>query len=77
VSTFRPYKFLVVAVHQILDEEGNVVGEAQADPETLFSLDQLAAWVEDYPDRPVRARSTSGEPVPVQPPPSPRVPSSP
>lgn len=45
----RPYKFVVQAVPQQVDADGNVLGEAEATPVVLFGCDQLAAWAKDFP----------------------------
>lgn len=52
--TLRSYKFLVVAVVQNVDDEGNVTGEshyAQKDgqPIVIFGTDALAKWAQDFP----------------------------
>lgn len=51
MTTLRLYKFLVVAVAQQLDDDGNVVAEVQPpQPDTLFGVDALkryAAGIED------------------------------
>lgn len=46
----KPYKFIVQAVLQRLDDDdGNVLGEAQTEPVVLFGCDQLAAWATEFP----------------------------
>lgn len=55
--TQRPYKFLVTAVTQQVDDDGNVTGEAtiasdpQGSPFVLFGTDALARWAEAFPTR--------------------------
>ena len=46
----RPYKFIVQAVPQVLDDEGNVVGEStDVQPVALFGCDALAKWADEFP----------------------------
>lgn len=48
----RTYKFLVVPVVQLVDEEDLVVGEAQPDqPDTVFGLDGLHRYAEEFEAR--------------------------
>jgi hypothetical protein len=54
--SLRPYKFIVQAIVQQVDEDGNVVGELpvgapNGDPVVLFGCDQLAEWAEAFPDK--------------------------
>jgi hypothetical protein len=48
--SLRPYKFVVQAVVQQVDEDGVVLGEAQAEPVVIFGCDELAKWATDFPD---------------------------
>lgn len=50
--SLRPYKFIVKAVPQIVDGDGNVVGEEEGvQPVSLFGCDQLAEWAKAFPDK--------------------------
>lgn len=47
--TFRPYKFLIIAVIQEVDEDGNVVRELNAEnPTTVFGVDGLVRYAETF-----------------------------
>lgn len=60
----RPYKFVVQAIPQQVDAEGNVVGEAETQPVTLFGCDALEQWARDFPaklaDAEARATASAG-----------------
>lgn len=47
--SYRPYKFLVQAVVQQIDEDGNVTGEAPTEPVTVFGCDALKQWADEFP----------------------------
>lgn len=49
--SLRPYKFVVTAIPQVVDDDGNVSGEAQADPVVLFGCDQLMEWAQVFPEK--------------------------
>lgn len=49
--SLRPYKFVVQAVVQKLDEDGNVVDEPSAEPVVLFGCDALAEWARAFPEK--------------------------
>lgn len=50
--TLRAYKFIVKAVPQILDEDGEVVGEEETvQPVVLIGEKALAAWAKEFPER--------------------------
>lgn len=55
----RPYKFVVQAVPQQVDENGKVVGEAETAPVVLFGCDQLTAWAEAFPEKLAEAELVS------------------
>lgn len=46
--TFQPYKFIVQAVIQNLDNEGNVIGESQVEPVVVFGCADLERWARDF-----------------------------
>jgi hypothetical protein len=46
---YRPYKFLVVAVIQEIDDEGIVVQELQAqEPTAVFGIDGLRKFADEF-----------------------------
>lgn len=45
----RPYKFVVQAIVQQVDENGNVVGESPAEPVSIFGCEALSRWADDFP----------------------------
>lgn len=49
--TLRPYKFVIQAVCQQLDDDQEVVGERMTEPVTVFSLEELVRWTEAFPAR--------------------------
>lgn len=49
--SLRPYKFVVQAVVQQTDEDGNVTGETTTEPATVFGCDQLAEWAKAFPEK--------------------------
>lgn len=49
--THRPYKFIVHAVVQQVDNDGTVTGEASVEPVTVFGCDALKQWADDFTDR--------------------------
>jgi N6-adenosine-specific RNA methylase IME4 len=44
----RPYKYLVVAVLQELDDDGHVIGERATEQNVIYGSDALATWAEDF-----------------------------
>ena len=45
----RPYKFLVVAVVQQVDDDGNVTGELQPEkPDVVFAVEGLRAYADGF-----------------------------
>lgn len=47
--SLRPYKFLVLAVLQQVDEGGNIIGEAQPQqPDAVFGVDGLARYAAGF-----------------------------
>ena len=49
--SLRPYKFIVQAVPQQVDEDGKVVAELTVEPVVVFGCDELAAWANDFPKK--------------------------
>ena len=48
--TLRPYKFIVKAIPQILDDDGEVIAEEQnVQPVELIGCKALAKWAEEFP----------------------------
>jgi hypothetical protein len=51
----KPYKFLIQAVAQQIDDDGNVVGEsvisANGEPFTVFGCDSLAEFATAFPGK--------------------------
>lgn len=46
----RPYKFLVVPVLQLVDDDGDVVGEQQPQqPDVVFGVDGLERYAAGFP----------------------------
>lgn len=45
----KPYKFVVQAVPQRLDDDGNVIGELETQPVVLFGCEALEQWARDFP----------------------------
>lgn len=51
----KPYKFMVIAVVQTTDEDGQVTGEAtiardNGEPFAVYGLDGLHKFADDFPD---------------------------
>lgn len=59
--TLRPYKFVVQAVVQELDQDGNVVAEHTTDPATVYGCAQLVEWASVFP-----AKLSEAKPAPPQ-----------
>lgn len=50
-STLRPYKFLVLPVLQVIDDDGNVTGEQQPQqPDAVFGVDGLQRYADGFDD---------------------------
>lgn len=49
--SLRPYKFIVKAVVQNMDTNGDVVAEIATDEAVVFGCDALAKWATEFPDR--------------------------
>jgi hypothetical protein len=48
--TLRPYKFIIKAVPQIVDADGEVVGEeAGVQPVEMIGVKQAVQWVTEFP----------------------------
>lgn len=45
----KPYKFVVQAIVQSVDETGEVSGEIIGQAVEVFGLGELAQWAEDFP----------------------------
>lgn len=51
----KPYKFLVQAIVQQVDDDGTVVaelgigGQQQGEPAVLFGVDSLVEWAREFP----------------------------
>lgn len=58
--SLRPFKFIVQAVLTEHDEEGNVVGERQAEPVALYGVDKLTKWAEDFDGQLAAAQARPG-----------------
>jgi hypothetical protein len=57
--SLRPYKFLVLPVFQVVDEEGVVVGERQPDqPDTVFGIEALQRWADGFEAQFLAAQQT-------------------
>lgn len=63
-QNIRPYKFIVQAVVQEVDPDGNVITEHAAEPVQIFGCDQLAVWAEEFPENLKNAKQ-SPQPQPV------------
>lgn len=48
--TLRPYKFIVQAVVQQVEND-DVVGEVSAEPVTLFGAQAVVEWAESFADQ--------------------------
>jgi len=49
LNTLRAYKFLVMPVLQLVDEEGGIVGEqSPQQPDVLFGVDGLARYAAGF-----------------------------
>lgn len=46
---YRPYKFLIQPVVQIVGDDGEVVGEAETNHATLFGVEAALEWIEGFP----------------------------
>lgn len=55
MSNYRPYKFIVTPVVQVLDADGNVVDEGQGEPVTVYGCDALEQWAREFPDNLAKA----------------------
>lgn len=49
--SLRPYKFVVQAICQQIDDDDNVTGESTTEPAVVFGCDQLAEWAQTFPDK--------------------------
>jgi len=49
--TLRPYKFVVQAVVQEVDDEDNVTGEVIAEPAIIYGVSSLEQWARDFPEK--------------------------
>lgn len=53
MSTFRPYKFQLVAIVQEVNDDGQVIGEATMQdgeqPITVYGVEALARFAQDFP----------------------------
>lgn len=47
--TVKPYKFLVQAIVQQVDDDGNVTGEMSTEQAVVFGCDALEQWARDFP----------------------------
>lgn len=56
----RPYKFVVTAVAQQIDDDGNVTGEAEAEPVVVYGCAALTEWAEGFPDKLAQAENRDG-----------------
>jgi hypothetical protein len=45
--SFLPYKFIIVSVLQ-QTEDGKTIAEAETEPVTIFGIDGLLAWAQDF-----------------------------
>lgn len=58
--SLRPYKFVVKAVPQIVDEDGDVIGEEHGvEPVELIGVKQLVAWAEAFPEKLAEAEAAN------------------
>lgn len=55
----KPYKFIVHAIPQKIDADGNVIGEIQAEPVVLFGCDALGEWAKAFPAKLAEAEKTA------------------
>lgn len=55
----RPYKFIVQAVVQSVDDEGIVVGEQSSNPVELFGCDGLREWADGFTSALAKAEETN------------------
>ncbi len=49
--TLRSYKFVVQAIVQQVDEDGNVAVEVQSEPVVIFGTAALEQWARDFPNK--------------------------
>ena len=49
--SLQPYKFIIQAVAQQIDDNGDVTGEATLEPVIVYGCDRLAEWATAFPDR--------------------------
>ena len=56
--TLRPYKFIVQAVVQQIDDDGNVTGEVNTEPAVVFGVDALEQWARDFPQNLSKAKAS-------------------
>lgn len=47
--SLRPYKFIVQAIVQELDDAEVVTGEKEAQPVVVFGVESLVSWANDFP----------------------------
>lgn len=60
--TLRPYKFVVQAIVQDVDDAtGDVVGERASDPITLFGCEAVASWANEFPAQLAGVEKTTPE----------------
>lgn len=48
--TLRPYKFIIQAVVQQIEDDA-VVGETASDPVTLFGSEAVVEWAESFAEK--------------------------
>jgi hypothetical protein len=61
MTTLRPYKFLVKAIPQIVDDDGIVLSEHDGiQPVSVFGCEQLKAWADDFPTKLSDAQKSEG-----------------
>ena len=67
--SLKPYKFIVQAVVQQIDDDGNVRAELATEPAVILGCDALKAWADDFPDKlaaaedPLKARDETDSAV--------------
>jgi len=49
MSTLRPYKFMIVPVIQVVDDEGKVIDEGTPEkPDTVFGVEGLREYADGF-----------------------------
>jgi hypothetical protein len=60
--SLRPYKFIIKAVPQIVDETGDVVGEEpNVQPVELIGSERAIAWLNEFPAKLAEADAARSE----------------